>query len=146
MQRILKLQVFRLRRTLPVAKENSCLLLFSFPYFFFFLNIFLLVHWFAFFSMATNGLLPGISFLLISTVSVHSPAFFSGNLSLLFPALVVTSTGSCVGPQNEIGHPAQRCRQSMQVPVWSECPRNIKLQKTCVIVFLGLYSETVDII
>ena len=31
----------------------------------------------------------------------------------------VASTDSCVGPQNKFGHPAQRYRQLMQVPVLS---------------------------
>ena len=33
------------------------------------------------------------------------PAFFP-NVSLVFPVLAVANTGSCVGPQNKIGHPA----------------------------------------
>ena len=53
-------------------------------------------------------LLPGISSLLISTLPVHSPAFCQ-NLSRVLPVLVVANTGSCVGPQNKIGHPAE-CR------------------------------------
>ena len=31
---------------------------------------------------------------------------FSQNLSRVFPVLAVANTGSCVGPQNKIGHPA----------------------------------------
>ena len=31
--------------------------------------------------------------------------------------MMMMSTGSCVGPQNKIGHPAHRYRQLMQVPV-----------------------------
>ena len=41
-------------------------------------------------------LLPGISFLLILTLPVHSPAFFPKPLPIF----------SCVGLQNKIGHPA----------------------------------------
>ena len=41
-------------------------------------------------------LLPGISSLLISTLPVHSPAFFPKPLPIF----------SCVGLQNKIGHPA----------------------------------------
>ena len=35
--------------------------------------------------------------------------FFSKTSPDFFPALAVANTGSCVGPQNKIGHPA-RCR------------------------------------
>ena len=35
------------------------------------------------------------------------------------PVLDVANTGSCVGPQNKIGHPAHCYRQLMQVPVLS---------------------------
>ena len=38
----------------------------------------------------------------IQAIHLH----FSQNLSRFFPALAVANTGSCVGPQNEIGHPA----------------------------------------
>ena len=41
--------------------------------------------------------------LLISTLPVHSPAFFP-NLSQEFSVLAAANTGSCVGPQIEIGH------------------------------------------
>ena len=40
-------------------------------------------------------LLPGISSLLISTLPVHSPAFFQ-NISRFFPVLALAKTGSCV--------------------------------------------------
>ena len=50
-------------------------------------------------------LLPGMSSLLISALPVHSPAFFPKPL-LISPVLAVANTGSCVGPQNKIGHPA----------------------------------------
>ena len=31
----------------------------------------------------------------------------------------MAGTGSCVGPQNKLGHPAHRYRQLMQVPLLS---------------------------
>ena len=40
---------------------------------------------------------------------------FLQNLSRVFPVLAVANTGSCVGLQNKIGHPAE------QVPVLSAC-------------------------
>ena len=64
-------------------------------------------------------LLPGISSLLISTLPAHSPAFFPKPVSTFFPVSAVSNTGSCVGPQNKIGHLAHRYRQLMQVPVLS---------------------------
>ena len=63
-------------------------------------------------------LLPGISSLLIlSSQSIHLHLF--QNISRVYPVLAVVNTGSSVGPQNEIGHPACRYRQLMLVPVWS---------------------------
>ena len=53
------------------------------------------------------------SSLLISTLLVHSPLFYP-NHSRAFPVLAVANTGSYVGPQNKIGHPAHRCRKLMQ--------------------------------
>ena len=47
-----------------------------------------------------------ISSLLISTLPVRSLAFSPKKLSRVFSVLVVTYTGSCVGPQNKIGHQA----------------------------------------
>ena len=44
-------------------------------------------------------------FLLISTLPVHSPAFFPKPLPIFFPVLAVANTSSCVGPQNRICHP-----------------------------------------
>ena len=44
-------------------------------------------------------LLPGISFSLISTLSVNLPAFFQ-NLSWVFPVLAVVNTSCYVGQQN----------------------------------------------
>ena len=46
---------------------------------------------------------------LISTLLVHSPAFFPKPLSC-FSCVAVGNTGSCVGSQNRIGHPAHRYR------------------------------------
>ena len=63
---------------------------------------------------------------------------FSQNLSRFFPVLAVANTGSCVGPQNKIGHPAG-CR----FPVF--CAHVIEIgSKACVNVFLLLRSETED--
>ena len=42
------------------------------------------------------------------------------NLSWVFPVLAVANTGSCVGPQGKIGHPAHRYRQLMQISVLSD--------------------------
>ena len=48
-----------------------------------------------------------------------------------------------MGSQNEIGHPARRHRQLMQVPELSA--HGIELgSKTCVTVFLGWHFEIVD--
>ena len=85
-------------------------------------------------------LLPGISSLIISTLSVRSPAF-TPNLSRFFPLLAVANTGSCVGLQDKIGHPAHRYRQLMQVPGLSA--RGISIgSKTCFWFYLGLRSKT----
>ena len=51
-------------------------------------------------------LLKGISSLLISTLPVHSPALCSKPLSRFFLCWLRLTHGSCVGPQNKIGHPA----------------------------------------
>ena len=45
--------------------------------------------------------------------------FFQKPIPSFFPVLAVTNTGCCVGPQNKIGHPAPRFRQSMQAPMLS---------------------------
>ena len=66
------------------------------------------------------------------------------NLSRVFLVLVVAKTGSCVGPQNEEGHPAHCYRQLMQVPVLS-VPRNINRLQNMWYVFLGLHAEVVGI-
>ena len=79
-------------------------------------------------------LLPGIDPLLVSTLPVHSSTFFE-NLSRVF-VFSAANTGSCVVPQNEIGHPAHCYRRLMQVPVLSAS--GILLgSKACVIVFLS---------
>ena len=52
------------------------------------------------------------SSMTISTLPVHSPASFQ-NLSQVFPVLAVANTGSSVGPQNKIGHPA-----GFRFPCW----------------------------
>ena len=51
-------------------------------------------------------LLPRISSLLISTLPVHSSSFFPQIFPDFSAVLAVANTGSCVGPQNKIGHPA----------------------------------------
>ena len=56
-------------------------------------------------------------FLADSFRSVHLQ--FSKISPEFFPVLAVASTGSCVGQQNKIGHPAQRHRQLLQVSVLS---------------------------
>ena len=49
--------------------------------------------------------------------------------------LAVGNTGSCFGPQNNIGHPARRYKQQQQNTSAGsrvECPRNINgLQNMC---------------
>ena len=70
-------------------------------------------------------LLTGISSLLISKISVHSPAFFK-SLSRVFPVLAVANTGSCVGP-----HPGSSS-QTTDAGSRAECPRNIhRLHNMC---------------
>ena len=56
----------------------------------------------------------------------------------------MTNIGSCVGPQNKIGHPDHRYRRLIQVPVLSAGGIQIG-SNTCAIVFPGLRSEIVDI-
>ena len=67
----------------------------------------------------SQGFLPCL-FLTFRSIHlpVHSPAFFSQNLSRFFLALAVANTSSCVGRQNTIGHPAG-CGSHV------ECSRNI---------------------
>ena len=55
-----------------------------------------------------QGFLPCL-FLPFRSIHLH----FFQNLSRVFLVLVVANTGSCVGPQNKIGHPAG-CR----FPCW----------------------------
>ena len=45
-------------------------------------------------------------FLAYFYLAVHSPAFFSPKPLPIFPVLAVANIGSCVGPQNKLGHPA----------------------------------------
>ena len=74
------------------------------------------------------SLLPGIFSSLISTLPVHSPAFFPKPLPIFFPVLALANTGSCVGPQNKIGHPVG-CR----FPCW--VPAEYKSAKTWLVVW-----------
>ena len=55
--------------------------------------------------IAIHATLTAKDFFLISTLPVHSLAFFS-KPSPNFFLLAVANTGSCVGPQNKIGQPA----------------------------------------
>ena len=57
-----------------------------------------------------QGVLPC---LLLPFQSIH--LHFFRNLSRFFPVLALANTGSCVGPQNEIGHPAG-CRFPCWIP------------------------------
>ena len=50
-------------------------------------------------------------FLPFRSIHLH----FFQNLSWFFPMLAVANTGSCVGPQNKIGHPAG-CKYPCWVP------------------------------
>ena len=59
-----------------------------------------------------QGILPCYS-LPSRFIDLH----FFQNLSEFFSVLAVANTGSCMGPQNKIGHPVRRYRQLMQVPV-----------------------------
>ena len=56
--------------------------------------------------IAVHAALTARDFFLISTCPVHSPAFFSKTSPDFFPVSAVANTGCCVGPQDEIGHPA----------------------------------------
>ena len=49
-------------------------------------------------------LLSRIVFLLFSTFPVHSPSFFCAKPGCCFSMLAVVNAGSCVGPQNTVGH------------------------------------------
>ena len=63
--------------------------------------------------MAIHATLTARDF--ISTLLVHSPCIFSKTSPNFFPVLAVANTGSCVGPQNKIGHHAG-CRFPCWVP------------------------------
>ena len=96
--------------------------------------------------MATHAKLTARDFFLANFYR-SSPfiCIFSKTSPESFPVLAVANTCSCVGPQNKIGHPAYRYRQLKPVPVLSA--RGISRgSKTCVIVFVGLCSEIMDII
>ena len=70
---------------------------------------------------------------LISTFLFHSPSFFSlqSHSSLFNFALVLAYAVSCVGPGNEISHPAHSHKQFRQVCMVSACRMGTS---TCVIV------------
>ena len=92
-----------------------------------------------------------ISYLLISTLAVHPSALYFRNLSgfffFFFSMLVVTSTFSCVGPQNKTGQPAHRYTKLIDAGSRVECPRNInRLQDIVFLFLLSLRSEIVHII
>ena len=72
-------------------------------------------------------------------IAIHAmlTARFS-KTSRVFPVLAVANTGSRVGLQNKIGHPAG-CMFQCCVPA-----EYIISSKTCAIVFLGLRSKIVD--
>ena len=55
-----------------------------------------------------------LSFLIIFTLPVHSPAFFPKPLPI-FPCWLWLTHGSCVGPQNKLGHPVG-CRFPCGMP------------------------------
>ena len=86
------------------------------------------------YSRTSYFLLPWISSLLISTLPVHSPAFLKkNNLSQLFHLLAVANIGSCVGPQDKIGHPVG-CRFPCRVPTEFKLAKNNNMtcdKKTC---------------
>ena len=56
--------------------------------------------------IAMHATLTARDFFLISTLPVHSPAFFFQNRSRFLSVLAVVNTTSCVGPQNKTGHPS----------------------------------------
>ena len=55
--------------------------------------------------IAIYAMLTARNFFLISTLPVHSPAFFPKPLPIS-PVLAVANNGLCVGRQNKIGYPA----------------------------------------
>ena len=74
-----------------------------------------------------QGFLPH---LFLPYRSIH--LLFFQNLSQFFPVLAVANTGSCVGPQNKIGHPA-----GSRV----ECSRNIDKLKNIGLWYEDLWNE-----
>ena len=54
-------------------------------------------------------------------LKVAGLGLFPKILSRVFPALAVANTGSCVGPRNKIGLPADSYRQLRQILMLSDC-------------------------
>ena len=54
-----------------------------------------------------------LSYLFLHFRSIH--LHFFQNLSRFFPVFAVANTGSCLGPQNKVGHPAE-CKFPCWVP------------------------------
>ena len=78
--------------------------------------------------------------------SIH--LHFSKTSPEFFPVLAVANTGSCVGLQNKIGHPAFRYTQLMQVPVFSACEIFKQAPKHMLLLccfFLGRHFKIVTI-
>ena len=69
--------------------------------------------------------------------SVHSPAFFQ-TLSQVFHVLAAANTGSCVGPQNKIGHFAGCRFPCLVLAEYQQTPNYVSM------FFLVLRSEIVD--
>ena len=59
-------------------------------------------------------------FLPFRSIHLH----FFQNLSQFFPVVAVANTGSCVGPQNKIGHPVE-CRFPCWVPAEYKLAKNM---------------------
>ena len=55
---------------------------------------------------------------------------FFENFSRFFPALAMANTGSCIGPQNKIGHPVG-CRSSCLKPTEYKEAKKKRKKKTC---------------
>ena len=70
------------------------------------LNVLSLKHWVGQYIVIHATLTARNFFLAYFYPSSPFTCIFSQNLSRFFPALAVANTGSCVGPQNEISHPA----------------------------------------
>ena len=76
------------------------------------------------------------SFLPSRSIHLH----FFPNLSRVVPVLAVANVGSCVGLQNEIGHPARCHQRLMSVPVLGA--HGIKIgSKTCLTYEYGEFSS-----